>query len=228
MKNRLKRKSLHNESGFIVADFLFAFVMTIGVGIFIFAITFSLATIEVGQYIVWSTARNYAAGNISQIAARQQAQEKFKALAEQFPLLTNVGADSSWFELSEADLKISDDLTSDDTALGITGADATNDFRQPWTGASTVIRLKLFSGLTIPFLGKVIADGNTLEFPIRAFLIRNVSQEECKAFYSGPGSGNRIEKGIKKLENSKLAAGTWGLDGGAGAGDLLHGEDNGC
>lgn len=227
MKNRLKRKSLHNESGFIVADFLFAFVMTIGVGIFIFAITFSLATIEVGQYIVWSTARNYAAANVTVPAAQSQAREKFKALAEQFPLLTNVGGDSSWFELSEADLKISDDLTSDDTTLGITGADAANDFRQPWTGASTVIRLKLFSGLTIPFLGKVIADGSTLEFPIRAFLIRNVSRNECERFFNGSGSGPRIDLGIKKLEDGKLAKDTWGLAGESPT-NIIHGEDNGC
>jgi hypothetical protein len=227
MKNRLKRKSIYNESGFIVADFLFAFVMTIGVGIFIFAITFSLATIEVGQYIVWSTARNYSASNLNQGVALIGAREKFKALAEKFPLLTNIGDDSSWFELSETDLKIGDDLTTSDTALGITGQDAVNDFRQPWTGASTVIKLKLFSGLKIPFLGKVVADGSMLEFPIRAFLIRNVSQQECEAFFNGVGSGPRITNGIKKLENEKLAKDTWGLQGETGGG-ITHGEDNGC
>lgn len=227
MKTRLKRNSIHNESGFIVADFLFAFVMTIGVGIFIFAITFSLATIEVGQYIVWSTARNYSAAALNPGQASASAREKFKNLAEKFPLLTNVGDDSSWFELSEDNLKIGDDLTTSDTALGITGQDATNDFRQPWTGASTTIKLKLFSGLTVPFLGKVVADGTMLEFPIRAFLIRNVSQTECEAFFNGIGSGPRISNGIKKLENEKLAKDTWALEGQSGGG-IIHGEDNGC
>lgn len=226
MKTRLKQNSIRNESGFIVADFLFAFVMTLGVGIFIFALTFSLATIEVGQYIVWSTARNYSAAAQTPQQAKTSAEEKFKALAEQFPLLTNIGGESSWFELSESDLKIGDDLTISDTALGITGQDAANDFRQPWTGASTVIKLKLFSGLTIPFLGKVVADGSMLEFPIRAFLIRNVSSIECQAFFSGQNGGPRISLGIQKLENEKLAKDTWALEG-EGIG-LLHGEDNGC
>ena len=227
MKTRLKRKSIHNESGFIVADFLFAFVMTLGVGIFIFAITFSLATIEVGQYIVWSTARNYSAAALNQGVALQSAREKFNSLAEKFPLLTNIGEDSSWFELSADDLKIGDDLTTSDTALGITGQDAVNDFRQPWTGASTTIKLKLFSGLTVPFLGKVVADGSMLEFPIRAFLIRNVSETECKTFFNGIGSGPRISLGIMKLENEKLAKDTRALEGETGGG-IIHGEDNGC
>lgn len=227
MKTRLKRKSIHSESGFIVADFLFAFVMTLGVGIFIFSITFSLATIEVGQYIVWSTARNYSAASLNQGQAAQTAREKFKAIAEKFPLLTNIGDDSSWFELSETDLKIGDDLTTSDTALGIAGQDATNDYRQPWTGASTTIKLKLFSGLTVPFLGKVVADGSMLEFPIRAFLIRNVSEQECEAFFNGLDSGPRISKGIKKLEDGKLAKDTWALEGETGGG-ITHGEDNGC
>jgi hypothetical protein len=227
MKNRLKRNSIQSESGFIVADFLFAFVMTIGVGIFIFAITFSLATIEVGQYIVWSTARNYSAAGLKQADSEEFAKQKFKSLAEKFPLLTNVGEDSTWFELSEADLKVKDNLTVVDTDLGIRGEDATNKYRQPWTGASTKIKLKLFSGLTIPFLGKVVADGSMLEFPIRAFLIRNVSQTECEAFFEGFGSGPRITEGIQKLENSNLAKDTWGLEG-EPAGGIIHGEDNGC
>ena len=227
MKTRLKQNPLRNESGFIVADFLFAFVMTLGVGIFIFALTFSLATIEVGQYIVWSAARNYSASNLNQGVALTAAREKFTKLAEQFPLLTNIGGDSSWFELSESDLKIGDDLTVSDTAMGISGQDAVNDYRQPWTGASTVIKLKLFSGLKIPFLGKVVADGSMLEFPIRAFLIRNVSQQECEAFFNGVGSGPRIDVGIKKLENEKLAKDTWGLQNETGGG-IIHGEDNGC
>lgn len=226
MKTRLKQNSIRSESGFIVADFLFAFVMTLGVGIFIFALTFSLATIEVGQYIIWSTARNYSAAAQTPEQGKTSAEEKFKALAGQFPLLTNVGGESSWFELSESDLKIGDDLTVSDPSLGISGEDARNDYRQPWTGAATSIKLKLFSGLTIPFLGKVVADGSMLEFPVRAFLIRNVSESECTRFFSGFNSGPRIEKGIQKLENGKLAKDTWALEGESVG--ILHGEDNGC
>ena len=81
-----------NNSGFIIADFLFAFTMVIGIGIFIFGFTFSLATIEVAQYIVWSTARNYAAANEEELQSVKQAKEKFENLTAKFPLLTGNGA----------------------------------------------------------------------------------------------------------------------------------------
>jgi len=77
MKNRLLYNPNKNNSGFIVADFIFAFVMVLGIGIFIFGFTFSLAAIEISQYIVWSTARNYSAANTDEALANTQAQLKF-------------------------------------------------------------------------------------------------------------------------------------------------------
>ncbi len=47
----------------MTAEFLFAFTMVIGSGILIFALTFALTTVEIAQYIVWSTARAHAVGN---------------------------------------------------------------------------------------------------------------------------------------------------------------------
>ncbi|MGZ3689899.1 MAG: hypothetical protein ACXVAX_00260, partial [Pseudobdellovibrio sp.] len=134
MKSRLKSKFKNNNSGFIIADFLFAFVMVIGIGIFMFALTFSLATIEVGQYIVWSTARNYSAANKDEPSANQQAQEKFTNLASQFPLLTNIGGSSGWFELSKDDLHIGELDTGIDPNFQISSDDKINNYRQPWTG----------------------------------------------------------------------------------------------
>jgi len=123
MRKLSNKKFIRNNSGMLIADFLFAFVMVIGIGIFMFALTFSLATIEVGQYIVWSTARNYSAARYSETVANSEATDKFKALAEQFPLLTNSGGSSSWFELSADDLRIGELDTSDPT-LNISSEDA--------------------------------------------------------------------------------------------------------
>ncbi len=211
-----------NNSGFIVADFLFAFVMVIGVGIFIFGFTFSLATIEVAQYIVWSTARNYSAANEGTTTAEDQAKEKFNSLSAKFPLLTGNGSDSPWFELKDM---IVGDLAIKDSGLGIGASDITNNYRQPWTGVSAKINLKLFSGLQIPFLGKVAQDKSLFEFPVRAFIIRNPSSSECQAFFYF--KNNRWENGIKKLENGKLGPSFAEMfTGGASFGGL--GEDNGC
>lgn len=228
MKTQRRKIHLNNNSGFIIADFLFAFVMTIGVGIFIFALTFSLATIEVAQYIVWSTARHYSAANVNQATAAASAKDKLKKLAEEFPLLTNSSGDSAWFELDIDGAVISDRLDQADPSLGISGLDAENDQRQPWTGVSSKLTLKLFRGLQIPMLGKVGYDREAFELPVRAFLIRNVSQNECIKFFAGDNGGPRLLNGIQTLERGKLANKTWGLMGESGTNRIVDGEDNGC
>ncbi len=215
------KKSKKNNSGFIIADFLFALTMTISVGIFIFTITFSLATIEISQYIIWSTARNFASANVSEVLGHDQAERKFENLAEQFPLLTNSDGSSGWFELSRANLQIGE-LDKIDTRFNISAGDKLNDNRQPWTGASTTINLKLFSNLQLPFLGKVTDDKSGFQFPVRAFIIRNVSQDECKKFFE---SAQRYQMGIRQLENGNLAPAAFGPDP---TSTLLMGEDNGC
>jgi hypothetical protein len=228
MKTQRRKIYSKNESGFIIADFLFAFVMTIGVGIFIFALTFSLATIEVSQYIIWSTARHYSAANVNQATALDSAKEKLKALAEQFPLLTNSSGNSSWFELEIDGAIIADKLQKADSSFEISRFDAENDQRQPWTGVSSKLTLKLFRGLQIPMLGKVGYNREAFELPIRAFLIRNVSAEECTKFFAGENGGPRFNSGILTLEGGKLAKGTWGLAGETGTNRVIDGEDNGC
>ena len=222
MKNQQWKKSKKNNSGFIIADFLFAFVMVIGIGIFMFALTFSLATVEVAQYIVWSTARNYSSGQLSALVANKRAKDKFNKLIDLFPLLTNSDGSSGWFELSKDDLIVGE-LDTEDPSFNISSDDKRNMDRQPWTGASTTINLKLFAGLQLPFLGKVAKNPDTFKFPVRAFIIRNVSVQECQNFFYV----QRFSDGFKKLEDSKLAPAAWGpiFNGCNGSG---CGEDNGC
>lgn len=226
MKNRVKHNPIQGSAGFIVADFLFAFVLVISIGIFIFGLTFSLATIEIAQYIVWSTARNYAAANISPPAAQATAKMKFQNLTAAFPLLTGNGSSDPWFELLESNLFVGDLSVSDpDFAGKLSADDKTNKHRQPWSGASAKINLKLFAGFKIPFLGKVARDQADFEFPIRAFIIRNPSREECRNFFYNL----RYVNGIKKLENNTLAPGSSnGLPGSAQTTPHGSGEDNGC
>jgi len=222
MKFTKKSRFNRNNAGFLIADFLFAFTMVIGIGIFMFALTFSLATIEVGQYIVWSTARNYSSGQYNAVKAKDRAYSKFEKLTAQFPLLTNSDGNSSWFELSREDLKIGE-LEEDDPTFKINTDDKKNNFRQPWTGASTTINLKLFSNLQVPFLGKVTSNKSIFTFPVRAFLIRNVSVAECNDFFNQ----YRYSQGMKNLENGKLAPAAWGpINNTCVSGRC--GEDQGC
>lgn len=221
------KKTLKNNSGFVVAEFLFAFVMVLGIGIFIFSLTFALATVEISQYIVWSAARNFSASNVTEAAAIQQATEKFNNLAAKFPLLTGVGADSPWFKLP-TDSFLVGDLSIIDTEgdmQSLNSEDKLNSFRQPWIGARAILSLELFASLQVPFLGKVAETKDSFKLPVRAFLIRHPSREEClKYFYE-----QRYEEGIRKLEEGNLATQA-GLSTTLPAADQKksNGEDNGC
>ncbi|OFZ28658.1 MAG: hypothetical protein A2622_06105 [Bdellovibrionales bacterium RIFCSPHIGHO2_01_FULL_40_29] len=200
----MKKKStrLSNQSGFIVADFLFSFVLVIGCGVLIFALTFSLATVEITQYIVWSTARNFAAANLNEETARIQATKKFDALAEKFPMISGRGSLSTpWFTLSApliGDLSVSDVNLRSKLGNDRENRDSGQQVRQPWIGAKSDLELKLLSGLRVPFLGPVASDKTEFTFPIRAFLLRHPSQQECLSFFAVE---NRFEKGLRKLKS---------------------------
>ncbi len=232
MKTFNLKNSIHSKSGFITADFLFSFVLVISIGIIIFTISFSLATIEIAQYIVWSSARAYAAGNLTEAASIKQGEDKFNALAAQFPALTGSGS-SPWFTLGE--FKVGDltkgGLDADFISTVPSLSDQTNNFRQPWTGARAVLDLKMFGTMKIPFLGKMIADPNLLKIPVRAFLIRSPSTDECKIFFYL----NRYKEGIKKLSFTDRSASTIlsptsaiDLPIEATNNQMGYGEDNGC
>lgn len=228
MKDLSRKPNIRNNSGFITAEFLFAFVMVIGIGMFIFAFTFSLATVEISQYIIWSTARAYASANISKADAFDDATAKFNNLTKEFPLLTGVNSNSPWFTLT--DLKIGDDLSDGtDPTLNLPASDRTNENRQPWTGASAQLQMTLFANMHVPFLGKVSTDPSQFKFPVRAFLIRQPSQEECRKFFYDDSIG-RFSQGIKELEKAK-ASGALAPDSTFTPGITLtngYGEDNGC
>ena len=89
--------------------------------------------------------------------------------------------------------------------------------RHPWTGARANLHLKLFESIQIPFLGKIApANSDVFNFPIRAFILRNPSQEECLKFFKVE---NRFVQGIQKLEE-----GRWQSLGNS----YVPIEDNGC
>lgn len=227
MKKQRSFKPFSNSSGFIIADFLFAFVLVISISIFIFGLTFSLATVEIAQYIVWTTARNYASGTNTEAAAQINARTKFSNITAAFPSLTGNGSTDPWFELLDSNLAVGDLSGTADTLFSgmINSDDKINRYRQPWTGASAKIYLKLFAGFKIPFLGNVAADKQDFEFPLRAFIIRNPSQEECRNFFYN----QRYSQGILTLEGGLIAVPIRAANFPAGGNTLDGlGEDNGC
>ena len=219
-------RSISNNSGFIIADFLFSFALVISCGIIVFALTFSLATVEISQYMVWSAARNYSAGNFDPLTAQAQAKKKFDTLADKFPLISGRGAASTpWFTLTDpviGDLaKIDADLIG---KLGVDkiNKDVTQQVRQPWIGVKSDLQLKLLSGLRVPFLGPVTGSKDFFTFPIRAFILRHPSQQECYSFFS---KEKRYNEGILKLNDSSAEGSNFPT---TGANEYVPIEDNGC
>ena len=217
MKKFSERKK--SEGGFIVADFLFSFVMVIGVGIFIFVLTFSLATVEISQYIVWSAARSYSSAKADELSAKAAAENKFRELTEEFPLLTGQGEPNPWIRLDDfkaedhkAEKNFTDKVKDTEDRLN---RDGNKELRQPWTGASADVYFKLFGNLKIPFFGKISKEPETMfKFRVYAFVIRHPSFQECSGFFK-----NRFTNGIQPLENFS-GLGTENPD--------YMVEDNGC
>ena len=204
--NNYKKRS--NQAGFIAAEFLFSFILVISCGMVVFALTFSLMTIEVAQYITWSSARAYSAGNISKGDSEQAGRTKFNNLKAAFPLLS--GTAGEWFELTAASV-------GKNVAAGMGNLDSSNrmgeETRHPWSGFSSTLELKLFKSLKLPFLGPITNDESLFKFPLHAFILRNPSQGECMQFFEDRMSAIRDLPDFKSLPSG---------------GNYIPHEDNGC
>lgn len=211
----MKRKNLlKNQEGFLVADFLFSFILVLSCGAIIFALTFSLMTLEVAQYITWSAARSYSAAALDKDSSATNAQNKFQILASKFPLLT--GESGNWFELTfekAGELQPFDKNDFDkNNRMG-------QETRQPWTGVRSSLKFKLFSSMKLPFLGP-ISDKDVFTMPVRAFLIRNPSQDECMTFMQ-----NKFQAGVLQMDD--FTAGGY-FKQGMNQDAYVPQEDNGC
>lgn len=206
---KIKNKKYLNQNGFLAADFIFSFVLIISCGIIIFALTFSLAAIEVAQYITWSAARSYSAGNFTAGDSNKDGLTKFNKLLRAFPLLTGSGGSGTWFKLDtpvpgDNIHRAIIDVSPQNYARGST------ENRHPWTGFTAQFELKLFGSIQIPFIGKITEDGSAFRFPITTFMYRNPSKAECESFFN-----RRCSEGISRAI-------------GGGCGGYRPPEDNGC
>lgn len=217
----------------MTAEFLFAFTMVIGTGILIFALTFALTTVEIAQYIVWSTARAYAVANVNPDEALKAGETKYANLTATFPLLTGNGADSPWFRMptvaDKGDLvigDISDSIKKKDSAIDkANAAEPNGEVRHPWIGVESTIELKLLSGLNLPFLGKITETPDEFKFPVRGILFRHPSTLECTNFFK-----EKFIQGVKILpqENSGMQSTPWKSLSGSADTAFAPMEDNGC
>lgn len=162
------------QKGFITTEFLFAIAIAFGMSMLTFAMTFTLSTVEVAQYIVYSAARAQAAGNLDQKTQVDEAKNKYNSLITDKRLASLFL--NGWFLISKkADLEVkpgNNENFSGDYKKG--GYDT-------FQGVRTTFTAKILE-MQVPFLGKITPDDDGFKTKIVALMIRESSTQECVKF----------------------------------------------
>lgn len=163
----IKRK---NQGGFIATEFIFALIISAGVSIVFFAMNFTMSMVEISQYIAFSTARAFAAGDLSISDQESNGRTKFNSLINNpalKPLLNK--PDGGWFKLTDLELRGGID-TNFDGEYG--------DNSIPQTGVRFNFTPKLLN-LRIALLGRTSLDGEDYGAKITGLLMREPTWNEC-------------------------------------------------
>ncbi len=157
---------LQDESGQLTLDFIFALAIAFGFSIVFFAMSFTLSMIEVCQYITFATARSYYGANVSKQAQIDLGQRKYQELKGKGILKTLLK--NGWITLGDAQL--------DDFSADYKDADAGPD--SMFVGARIPFRANVLN-LNLPILGHTAQDSSTGSATLNAYLMREVSTDEC-------------------------------------------------
>lgn len=184
-----------NQNGFVLTEFLFAIFIAFGLTILTFALSYTLSTVEVTQYIVYSTSRAHAAANFDKLSQQAVARKKYEQLINDSAfksLYTN-----GWFEVSKpATLEIKSGAGENFEQ------DYGSSVRKNLQGVRTTFKANLLE-MQLPFLGDVTPDEDNDDgfvTKINALIIREVSHSECLDFMKARQDalwqmgGNRFSK----------------------------------
>ncbi|MEK6555253.1 MAG: hypothetical protein AABZ31_08435 [Bdellovibrionota bacterium] len=92
-------KTLRSQSGLVTLDYLFAFILVGGFSMLLFALSTTLATVEIVQYITYSSARNFYASHVTPKRQYDLAQKKYTELVNN-PVLSPLFK-NGWFTLDQ-------------------------------------------------------------------------------------------------------------------------------
>lgn len=166
---------MSSQSGFVTMDFLFAIVITFGMSIVLFAMTYTLSVIEVTQYMTFSAARAQAAGNKDVQSQIEEAKKRYTKLLNDPRLKSIYG--NGWFEVSPvAQL----DVRAGETNFAQDYPAATGTAREVYSGVRTNLNARILE-INLPFLGK-LGEDDSMTLRVNSFLIREPSAQECRDF----------------------------------------------
>lgn len=203
---------MRNQRGMISVDFIFAFVLVLGLSAILFSLSLTLSVAEVTQYVTFASARNYFSSHITPDQQVALAQAKYKQLLDN-PVFTSLFS-GHWFEV-EKKARI-----GDITQLAVPefrGGD-----RNLFIGSGTTFTARMLD-FEIPFYGSTnpSGDGSGRGFNtfIGSYLGREISTTECLVFTTARW------KNIRALPPSLGAApySSFTTD----KGDYVY-DDNGC
>ena len=161
---------IKNQNGFVTAEFMFAIVIATCMTFLTFALTFTLSTVEVVQYMVFSSSRAHAAANFDINAQQEAAKSKYTSLISSptlAPLFSN-----GWFEAPVSKLEIR-------SGAGNNFNQDYEIFRDSGQGVRVTFRANLLE-MKLPLVGNVTSPtGTGFETRINAILLREISQKEC-------------------------------------------------
>lgn len=175
------------QSGVVITEFIFAFVVAAGMSVLLFALTYTLLVVNVTQYVAFAVSRAHLASNESPEKQIEAGQKKFAALVQSGTPISRFFA-SSWFEIAQPDeLIFRQGLSAEGTGGGsdfsgdLGGGD--NNVYGRYQGVS-IRFLPRIMNFQIPGLGASNPDGEDEAFETRvnALLIRESSAAECREF----------------------------------------------
>lgn len=170
-------KRLSNQSGFITADFIFAFVLVMGFSAILFTLCMTMVAVEVTQYLTYASARTYHAAHFSVFEQERVASAKF-AQVFNYPAIRPLFS-NGWFELGQP-------IISEEEFVNRFPEYRQQDPLDPnlFIGVGTDFNAKVLN-FQIPFYGpttSVDQGDDTFRTFISSYLGREPTSYECRNF----------------------------------------------
>lgn len=180
----MKKKLLvNNQSGLIMVDFIFAIILTAGMGVLLFSISYSMVAVEVTQYLSYSTARAHLGSNKDPEAQEAKARAKYSALIGSKNAVGTL-YQNGWFEAGKGDtVDIRSGITGNGKSFSDDLAGGSDSPERNWfLGVSVPLTIKLMK-FKFPFLGDTAPDyDDGFKTRLNTMLIRESSTKECRDF----------------------------------------------
>lgn len=164
---------MKNQRGVITLDFIFSFMLVMGLVIIFFGITLTLSVIQVVQYISFSTARTYYAGNFDNDHQLSLAAQKYEALKND-PRVSTLFS-SGWFQI--------DAHLTNKQAGNFNGQynPKDDDRSNTFEGVQLNFEAKILE-YRIPIFGATYTQEDGFVTKIGSYLMREPNVDECENF----------------------------------------------